>query len=749
MKKIFFRRSGFLFSLAFLLVSGIGFACADDWFDVNYFSNFAPEVSDLDESYRPLYLSDDLFYEVQYDNNHVSRFNDAIVSDWSTYMGNRISKNDLSFFLLEPRAGQDIGQLNLLISKGQQSPKWSKKINLQDEKVKNFLVFLKLAKKIEAKTTSSVDPWAYEPVNLPRVDEASIIQVEQKFKETSEPFLKNRYWFQTVKAKFYSANKSRAIEFFERTSTQMPKNALYYRAVGYVAGAYYKQKNFIRANYLYALVFNNCPEMRTVAAYNFHPQEEADFNASLKLTKDLQEKIGLWSLFGYYADEKAAIREIYRLDPKSKHLELLLVRLINKEENKLNAEEFKEIHAYKQYLKENLSKECVDLITRIATEEKTGNPRLWNVSAAYLNILAGKNTEADRLLSKDQNTNDRSSLFDNQVRLLRLINSLFSIPKIDPVAEEKLLPELTWLYKECPVLEIKNFRYQHASRWSRQYLSAVYKDQGNIIFQELFGPENTFYQEQTRTDQMKGLLTKPQKTAWEQMAIDQYPLKLADIYEYEGIMSTYREGRTIDKALRLMEMTQNSSDTLPGNPFIGNIQDCHDCDHAQVQNVKYSKLRFLQKIKEHQTNIESGKDLYQNLLLLGHAFYNISYFGNARRFYNNPIVGQYSNYIDPYYQASLYNSSIAREYYQKALSFCPSNEERARCYYLIAKCDRNDFYTNKYHSKADYYGYDEQQVDFLEWDGFKQLKYEYADTKFYQEAIKECGYFRTYVQKNR
>jgi hypothetical protein len=38
--------------------------------------------------------------------------------------------------------------------------------------------------------------------------------------------------------------------------------------------------------------------------------------------------------------------------------------------------------------------------------------------------------------------------------------------------------------------------------------------------------------------------------------------------------------------------------------------------------------------------------------------------------------------------------------------------------------------------------------DFVAGKYFNQMKNEYADTKYYQEAINECGYFCTFVTRS-
>lgn len=115
--------------------------------------------------------------------------------------------------------------------------------------------------------------------------------------------------------------------------------------------------------------------MRSIAAYNFHPQEQSDFDSSLQLASNNNEKIALWTLYGYYADELKAIREISKLDTKNEHIDFLLAHFINNEEKRLNSEaELKNAVEYKNVLKENVNPEAVLLIDSIARQENTSRP---------------------------------------------------------------------------------------------------------------------------------------------------------------------------------------------------------------------------------------------------------------------------------------------------------------------------------------------------------------------------------------
>ena len=64
---------------------------------------------------------------------------------------------------------------------------------------------------------------------------------------------------------------------------------------------------------------------------------------------------------------------------------------------------------------------------------------------------------------------------------------------------------------------------------------------------------------------------------------------------------------------------------------------------------------------------------------------------------------------------------------------------------MIAKCERNDFYNQRYKLYDNAYEMMYGKVNFIAWDGFKTLKKEYSQTKYYQEVINECGYFRMYI----
>jgi len=786
MRKILLSKLFLVSSAVMLSAFGIIYACAggDDWDFFGYNSNFTPETF-ADKSYSPLFLSGGIFYGIGFDTQHNSRFNKNIKSDWAEYLKGKVDTTTVNYFLIgdeKPRYYSDdkngiknkeeIVDLhaflkNKIENKGSQ--KWNKKLNLKDEKVKNFIEFLYLAQKIETVSIGE-DYWSYDPVVAKTFNDAKMIQsIENVYNTNSDPFLKNRYWFLTMKARFYSNDKQKAIDFFNKTESSVAKNTLYYRALSYVAGINHKQKKYAVANYLYAQVFDKCPELRVVTAYSFHPKNESDWTKALAMTKDNNEKAALWAIHGYYKDEKQAIEKIYELDPKSEHLNYLATRLVNSLEQKIN-NSFQQngegenqppkpqtVAENKNENKAKIDNSAVDLIAKIAAAGNTEKPYLWDIAIGYLQTLKGDYANADKNYNKAAKTLPKTELAGFQIRLLRFVNNLSKIEKLDDNNVKTVLADLNWLYFELPKTYKGNeFRYQNAAQWSKNYLASLYKSKPNWVMAELFNESrysywnegNSFYDNEKNLLEMKNFLEKSNKSEIEKIGTEIYSLKLKDINNFQAVQATFK-----NKIPEAIEFLQKSDSVqyykFLGNPFNGSIKDCHDCDHVAYQKRKYTYMDFLTTIKSMQDKLAQKEDIYTNSLLLGNAFYNISHFGNGRTFYEINIIGYGSS---PYsfrnaMKELITNNSVSKMYYQKAFEAASTKEQKAKCLYLISKCERNEYYNKKYGAIRNYWDIQDDKINFIAWNSFKALKKEYADTKYYQDVIAECGYFNTYVNQ--
>lgn len=740
----FFKPLYVLVSSLFLTATAYVSFCAGgewDWFEYN--SSFAPEAYVQDKSYEQLFYSTNMFYgDDWYDNAHSNRFSESIISDWKKYLGNKLSEKELHHFIMTDSSNTILAK----ISKAVANKEVQKNIagySISDAKLKQFFVFIHLAKSLES-YTNNVASWNYNTDALDPMHYMSVAQakkIENIYTITKDPFLKNRYWFLTMKSYFYSQNRNEALQFFNKTQATLERNELFYRGLSYVAGVLYKNKDFARSNFMYSVVFDNCPKLRTVATYCFHPQSNADFEQALSLAKSNSQKAALWTLYGYYADEVEAIQNVYALDPKNVHLDYLLTRALNIAENKMNATDwnYNDYGTKAKITSENSNKKLPELVSRIAIEGKTNTPHIWNIAAGYFEIIQGNNTKASQFFAAAQKTIPNTKLAQEQLKLFEVFNAVASVKKMDTTSENALLAALQWLYKsEKRDVSSTKLRTTFVINWTKNYIASLYKKQGNEVMAELFLRDKDFYLNPERTEKMQAYFIQNNTSQWHQLAKSLYSITLEDIYEYKAIKLAYQN--QIPAAIAELQKTSYAKVTLLGNPFNGNIKDCNDCDHAAFQKTKYTKLSFLQKMNELQQILAKGGDVSTEQILLGNAFYNMSFYGNARLFYDNKIINQYNtNYLDDTYNTMLMSNLEAEKYYSAALLIAKSEEQKAKATYLLTKIERNKFYTTPV--------YKPWEVDFILFNGYKKLQQNYSKTKYYQEVIQECGYFRTIAQR--
>jgi hypothetical protein len=367
------------------------------------------------------------------------------------------------------------------------------------------------------------------------------------------------------------------------------------------------------------------------------------------------------------------------------------------------------------------------------------------MAAGYLQTLSQNYSQAGIFFDLAEKQLPTDPQIKDQLRLLRFINKLSEIDKMDNSAENKILADLDWIYNKLPKSNPSTFRYSKAISWSKTYISSLYKYQKNVLFAHLFHPNNEFYHENANVESLKIFLEKDYKTPYEKLVQSICPVSTGDIYEYQAIINTF--DNKIDQALAYMQKADGCKETeLKANPFNGFIKDCHDCEHNAPQKTKFSKLRFIEILQIMQTKIRNGEDLYNNYLLLGNSFYNITYYGNARVFYEGNIIGNGMNtpwYFDDYYDKIIFGMRFAKYYYQKAFEVATNNEQKAKCSYMLAKCERNEYYNDNNMTGNDWGN--NTHADFLAWDGFKKLKNQYSNTKYYKDVISECGYFASYA----
>lgn len=681
-----------------------------------------------------------------------------IVDEWYSYFNGCIEKSSLSYLLTTANPGEIDsvynhykGKIAVLPSKMPQL----KALKSDKKKINAFFDYLLLAKSAETFAATDItlgwdpQPQVATPVSL----EAPLLK---QFKKAKDPFIKQRLWFQLVRYYYFTERtdsnvtsaSSKTLYTFNSYKNVFPQNMMYYRTLGYVAGWYHKNKDYAMSNYLYSLCYSYSKEAKVPAKWSFRPQEEADWVKTLALAKTTTEKVTLWHLLGIYYDPQRAVREIIKLDPKSEKLDLLLSRIVNTTEYNLgNFYQSTPDTAAIQNLKENTV-----LVSDIALKNNTAKPYFWNLAAGYLNFMNRDYTAARSFYnaaSPQLPKTDR--LVMAQYKILDWTLYVRSLKKIDATAEAQMIEPLNWfanLKQEKDT--IPSLRFYKALDESISDISDLYKKQGDLVKANAFKSYTSFYTDNNRIEQMKVLLQKQHKTTFEQAMLRYYPFDLHDLNYHQSQVLTYQD--KIDEAIFRMNESKSGGFLMPANPFNININDCHDCDHSLKQTKQLYALDVLKAMQSMKAQISQGKNVYNNAYLLANAFYNISFYGNSRQFYQADVMQAEGNTpfeIPSAFRSMLLSNKIAEKYYLMAAGAAKTKEQKARCMFMAGKCDLNEHYNLVYNkpenANSSYWDVDIDPVFFTKY--FSVLKNQYRDTRFYEEAIKECGYFRSYTGK--
>lgn len=336
MKKTFLKKLLLVFSGLFTAGFGVYvYGCADGWWGYSYISSFTPEAF-ADESYQPLfYAPDEKFYDyAQLD--YIDKYNEDIIGEWHGYLKNKLTRSEVAYFLLNDTAQTTIDKLYIALQS--KKPASDAGLPITDQHVKNFITFLHFAKQIEVYSTNVFSSWNYEERVIEPTNENLVRKVEAYYQSLNngDDFFRNRMWFQVLKAKFYSDDQASVIPFYEETIHKQPKNALYYRAIGYLGGTYYNLGQFDKSNQQFAILFQENAAKRHEALYNFKPLSPDSMQRQVQEAPDNNIKASLIAMNGYYTDEAVALKQIYELAPKSSHIDFLITRWVNRQEYTIN-----------------------------------------------------------------------------------------------------------------------------------------------------------------------------------------------------------------------------------------------------------------------------------------------------------------------------------------------------------------------------------------------------------------------------
>jgi len=709
-------------------------------------SLFAPELIQ-EKKLEPFFrTSSSLYYG---DDAKTQGFYKQNVTDWYNYFDEQLDTTSIKEILYS----STLPQIDTLIfflknPNSQISERLRKKAILSyadKEKSLDFLFYLGFALRCEIFANHGNDNWNYAIVIF-KGNELLLKLIKGGVRQGTNVkslFIKERYLFQVIRLLYFNEDYTGCEAFFMKNkATFTPNSSIYYRALGYVAAALYKRKEYSTSNYYYSLIFENCELMKETALWSFHPQEEKDFKASLILAKNNKEKATILFMMGYMNDAIRAIKEISVLNINSPYLDVLLTRAINiEEENILN-------HSVKELVDKKPNFVLIQTIQKGLIYPQNKKNAVWHLALGYLYSLSNdlKNAEMQFEQAESKSTDE---LLKKSINLYRAINKIKAQTILNEKTETEILPSIRLILEnDTDVYLRKNLAVQ----WLSSRFSMIYKQQKEYLKAECWQTHSVefYYEDYENLGKTIKFINTPAKNDYEKLLKKMYAFSKDRLVETQAIINVYNDN-VPESIIKLESNVKAGSDTLLGDPFIIHPKDCHDCDHEADQKEKFTILSFLKRMdnkKKESDRLINVEEKARLLFEVANAYYNITNFGNARIFYETGIAFNYDinfDYLD--YQSDeersklkskIYDCQLAAKYYKKALEMSNNKEFKAMCTFMLAKCEQNEFY--RIRPKG-------HKGDFKAGKYFAELETNYKLTKYYQEIIHECGYFDTYINK--
>jgi hypothetical protein len=746
-----------ILSISLLLISGgvVAFACAggDDFFPDFVNSFFAPEVSHS-EATKPFYRSVNTFYSEEWYWDTKNVMDSANLKDWFSFFNKKVSVDDIKYLVYKSR----IGEIDTCIFfiKNNKYPitdflRKNSLLSIEDKSLaKEFLFYLGYAKRCEPYSTF-VSGWWNDNDEDPRTNKEAMDKLVASGKKVmptvNSLFIKERYSFQIIRLLFQSGLYDECISFYDDIKDfKFSNTTLQYRIMGYVAAAHYKQKDYTHANYMYSIIFDKCDDMKKIAFLSFHPQDEEDWEGSLKLANNNHEKIVLWHLLGIYADPLRAMKEIYKLDSKSDALDLLLTRAVNINEEAFIPElsDYDKDSTY-ELKKQNVDKDLLSFCEELAASNNTSKPYLWNLASGYLNLATSNFKKSEKYLNAAISREKEDALVEEQVHALSLISRVELYSKPDIRKEKELTEELEWISGNNHQQALRN---SNIYNWALKRLAVKYQSWGDSVKAQClnYRLNPNFYYNGNNMEALIKYMDKKDKTEFDNFIIPIHPYSKAELFTYKAIQLIY--DYKFKEALATLDSCEGTGNgVLPADPFIIHINDCHDCDFRASKETEYDQYSFVKTLIDLQNKTATDtKNASNYYYLLATGLYNMTFYGNSHCVFDSPLIDlsiysfeygyntekkvKYSKFLD---------CSKAMEYFNKASALSKDNEFKAKCCFMSAKCEQNNYFSSEDFS----YDHFIQSGDF-----YKLFSDYYSKTKYYNEVIKECGFFKKYADNS-
>ncbi len=716
--------------------------------DPNYIPNY--------QFFEPISFAEMSNFDWKYDDSLEDN-----LKDWKKYLGNKPDIEDLREIVFGTSAenmqvirAYITNSSTMIDSKLKSNSVVKYLVQNKDLQTADYLYFAKVCEKQAQGNTKWEDTPTRDITQTKWLADASKTYYNDKEK-ASTTFLKMRFAYQAVRMAHYSKQYDKAIKFYDELVTPIfdkTDSPIKYWALALKAGALKRNGKAAEATYIFAQVFENCPSRRASTYLSLDLDKQEEWIGGLSLCKTPQEKANLYFLRGIYptANGLEELNNIFKIAPESDKITILIAKEMQKlekgvllkydemEKNVLFTKSFNKGHDQIQSFNPFVST-FKDILNNIKSNPKIARPDITLLALGYLDYLENKHTSALAKWSEVQKMT-KDTKMQKQIAVLQIAQKITALQNIDEKIEDDIFEQVQKT-KHIPLQEYMVMAF-----------GKLYESQGQIG--KAFLCKNDMWQLHTKYNLplVKDLIQVANKKKISN--VEKFLLAKISDKKPENVLTELHatilfSQDNLDEAIALYQsLPENALHKLEKNPFTATIKDCRDCG----ENAKYTRLSLAQKIQNYKKlSQKPSQDQANQYLLLGNAYYNMTFFGNSW------------NAVD-YYRSNLdipepINGEVvfldcekAKFYYERAYSVALKDQNQelaAQSAFMAAKCEQNMYYIKQFKkAKADKsYVYDlflppsylpENRRYFAK---LKELK----NTKFYQQAKTECAYFNRYL----
>jgi hypothetical protein len=563
----------------------------------------------------------------------------------------------------------------------------------KDKSAKEYFEFARRSQEVSILGTSWEEQDETDKRNRKRSEVTNTIH--NIFQKESEPFFKRKYAFQLIRLSYYSADWKMLDEMYQSYFARGKHDVLYWWATHYKSMKFERLDQMDSANYLHALIFSK-------SSNKMRPSKEffsrKNLDRVLALAQDDLEKADIYLISEIINPGRAleGIKRVYELNPKHKHLGLLITREINKLEHWLGTSRYSENQATIENYKSDLDylREFTAFLSQ-ADDYRANEPSLYHFGLGYVYLMDGNNEEAKKHIESIK-PDDAGEQFQQAILRTLLIAQSKDISRSD--VQDEIGKQFEYLLSN----RFNKFESQKMLFSLSSYLRSLFAQKGLIELAGLFDNyaankfcytchHNSFeysmvgywdrYATSGQVSRLISLYHKEEKNALETVLFK--PYSNAN-YLYDLLSVKYlREGK-VDDAMKTLQKVPNNfwlsfanaNYTLDKDPFKNN-EALFDVPTMDI----YSKREIVEKLYTlEQEAIKIPSKRATNYLLLGNAWYNftehswfmVSYGWSDGQMINAPDLVNVCE-------------RKAFAYYKQAMQYEKSEEMRARIAYMMAE----------------------------------------------------------------